>query len=100
MRHWRELEDAPVDYRGRWAGWLARADRSCCCPARPLVAVVMPPSSGRSHPVELLLCGHHYRASVLELLAAGATVYDKDGVVIPPAGENLLATGGPAVQRA
>ena len=91
-------EDVASDGGGGWAGRLARADRSCCCLAWPLVAAVMPPSSGRPHPVELLLCGHHYRASVLELLAAGAAVYDRDGVVIPPAGENLAAAGA-AAQR-
>jgi len=46
-----------------------------CCPARPVVAVVMPPVPGRPYPIDLLLCGHHYRASEIALLAAGATVY-------------------------
>jgi hypothetical protein len=35
--------------------------------------------------MDLLLCGHHYRASLAALLAAGAAVYDEDSVVIPPA---------------
>ena len=48
--------------------------RSCCCPARPAVKVVMPPTAGRRHSVDLWLCGHHYRASLAALLAAGATV--------------------------
>ncbi|HEY7261982.1 MAG TPA: hypothetical protein VH589_10915 [Trebonia sp.] len=50
--------------------------RACCCPARPVVRVIMPPTAGRTHPVDLWLCGHHYRASVHALLAAGATVED------------------------
>jgi len=50
--------------------------RSCCCPARPAVKVIMPPAAGRAHPVDLWLCGHHYRASLAALLAAGATVED------------------------
>lgn len=48
--------------------------RSCCCPARPVVKVIMPPSPGRKHPVDLWLCGHHYRASSATLLLAGARV--------------------------
>lgn len=50
--------------------------RSCCCPARPAVKVIMPPAAGRARPVDLWLCGHHYRASVPALLAAEATVED------------------------
>ena len=48
--------------------------RSCCCPARPAVRVTMPPTADRAHPVDLWLCGHHYRASLAALVAAGATV--------------------------
>lgn len=50
--------------------------RSCCCLARPTVKVILPPTASRSHPVDLWLCGHHYRASVAALLASGATVED------------------------
>ncbi|WP_300602965.1 hypothetical protein [Trebonia sp.] len=50
--------------------------RSCCCPARPMVKVIMPPAPGRPDPVDLWLCGHHYRASRAALLAAGADVED------------------------
>ena len=50
--------------------------RSCCCPARPTVKVIMPPTAGRTHPVDLWLCGHHYRASLAALLAARANVED------------------------
>ena len=53
------------------------AARACCCPARPVVTVVMPPTASRPHPVELLLCGHHFRVSQASLQAAGADVYDK-----------------------
>jgi len=48
--------------------------RSCCCPARPVVKVIMPSAAGRPHPVDLWLCGHHYRASLTALLAAKAAV--------------------------
>ena len=50
--------------------------RSCCCLARPVVKVIMPPTANRPHPVDLWLCGHHYRASLAALLAAGAHVQD------------------------
>jgi hypothetical protein len=47
------------------------------------VVVVMPPTGGRPYPVDLLLCAHHYRASLAALLAACAAVYDAAGTVIP-----------------
>lgn len=50
--------------------------RSCCCPGRPVVKVIMPPTADRAHPVDLWLCGHHYRASLAALLTAGANVED------------------------
>lgn len=50
--------------------------RSCCCLARPAVKVLMPPTAARPHPVDLWLCGHHYRASLAALIAAGASVED------------------------
>ena len=59
-----------------WSSPLCAEDRACCCPARPVVRVIMPPIPGRPHAVDLLLCGHHYRISRQVLAAAGATVYD------------------------
>ena len=58
------------------------AARACCCPARPVVTVVMPPTASRLQPVDLLLCGHHFRVSQASLRAAGADVYDKTGMLI------------------
>ena len=58
------------------------ADRACCCPARPVVTVIMPPAPGRPHPVDLLLCGHHFRVSQAALTAAGAAVYDDAGALV------------------
>jgi hypothetical protein len=55
---------------------------ACCCPARPMVRVVMPATDGRPEPVDLLLCGHHYRAGYAALRAAGAAVYDTSGALI------------------
>jgi hypothetical protein len=63
-------------------GPLTVADRACCCPARPVVRVIMPPGPGRPGPVDLLLCGHHYRVSRAALRAAGAIVYDEAGLLI------------------
>ena len=50
--------------------------RACCCPARPVVRVIMPPTAGRVDPVDLWLCGHHVRGSLGALRAAGAIVED------------------------
>jgi hypothetical protein len=58
------------------------ADRACCCPATPVVSVIMPPAPGRPHPVDLLLCGHHFRVSRAALAAAGAAVYDDTGALV------------------
>lgn len=64
---------------------LKTATRACCCPAKPAVVALMPPTADRGHPTDLLLCGHHYRASRLALLATGAAVFDARGrTVIPP----------------
>ncbi len=41
--------------------------------------------------MDLLLCGHHYRVSEMALLAAGATVYDETGMVLPAEPEPGLA---------
>jgi hypothetical protein len=56
--------------------WRAarRAGRACCCPAKPAVIAVMPPTKARPHETDLLLCGHHYRMSRQALAAAGAAV--------------------------
>lgn len=61
---------------------LGITERACCCPARPVVRVMMPATACRPDPVDLLLCGHHYRASQAALQAAGAAVYDHEGVLI------------------
>jgi len=53
---------------------MSAASRACCCPARPVVRVTMPPTATRRHSVDLLLCGHHYRVSCKALAAVNATV--------------------------
>jgi len=54
-------------------------DRACCCPAYPVVRVIMPPTAKRPHSVDLLLCGHHYRVSRQALAAAGARIENLPG---------------------
>jgi hypothetical protein len=51
--------------------------RACCCPARPVVRVIIPPTATRPHSVDLLLCGHHYRVSCEALAAVNATVTEQ-----------------------
>jgi hypothetical protein len=68
-----------VDWRA-----VGLANRACCCSSRPAVIAVMPPSPGRPHCTELLLCGHHYRRSRSALAATGATVLDPSGRPVSP----------------
>jgi hypothetical protein len=56
-----------------------REDRACCCPAQPVVRVIMPPTPERRHSVDLLLCGHHYRVSRQALTAAQARIENLPG---------------------
>ena len=67
--------------------WSAarRAGRACCCTAKPVAIVIMPPTPSRTHPTDLLLCGHHYRMCRKGLAAAGATVLDFTGAPVPDA---------------
>lgn len=44
--------------------------------------MVMLPTASRPRPVDLLLCGHHFRVSQDSLKAAGAAVYDRAGLPI------------------
>jgi len=60
------------------------SDQACCCVARAVVRVVMPPTAGRPHETELLLCGHHYRVSRAALAAAHASVHELTGKVADP----------------
>jgi hypothetical protein len=62
----------------------------------PAVTVIMPPTAACRHSVDLLLCGHHYRASQAALRAAGATVYDRAGAVVTPGPGWEPAAGEPA----
>jgi hypothetical protein len=65
-------------------------DRACCCPAFPVVRVIMPPTAERRHSIDLLLCGHHYRVSRQALTAAGARIEDLPGKADAAAAALLL----------
>ena len=57
---------------------------ACCCPANPVVRVIIPSTAARPHDTELLLCGHHYRGSREALATANATVTELIGPVGSP----------------
>lgn len=71
----------PATHRIDWPAIRAAA-RSCCCPARPKVVVIMPPVLGRAHRTELLFCMHHFRSSRSALASVGAVALDIDGRMI------------------
>ena len=58
---------------------VRRANRSCCCVARPSVVIVLQPTQDRPHPTEVLLCGHHFEHSRSSLLASRALAFSLDG---------------------
>ena len=76
-----------------------REDRACCCPAQPVVRAIMPPTPQRAYPVDLLLCGHHYRICRRALIAAGASVYDMPGKADAAAAALLDVIRAPAGVR-
>lgn len=53
--------------------------RACCCPVRPVVIAVLPPSANRPGETDLLFCGHHYRQLLPALAAEGATILGISG---------------------
>ena len=52
---------------------LTRQDRCDRCGAQAFVKATLPTADG----LELLFCGHHFRAHELKLVAAGATIQDE-----------------------
>jgi hypothetical protein len=58
--------------------------RADCCSARAGYRIVLPATSTRPGPAELLLCGHHLRASRAALDAQGARVFEIDDQVLVP----------------
>ena len=71
-----QIAGTPPDDQADWFRPHDLGDRACCCPARPVVRVRILPAPARPHSADLLLCGHHYRASVAALAAAGAVIMD------------------------
>lgn len=71
-----QAEDAAglFDAAARPGPLAGPSGRACCCVAWAVVRVVMPPTAGRPHETEMLLCGHHYRVSRAALAAAHAAV--------------------------
>ena len=69
----------PFDATARPGPATGPSDQACCCVARAVVRVVVPPTAARPHETELLLCGHHYRASRAALAAAHAAVAELPG---------------------
>ena len=64
------------DDQARWSNRPALGDRACCCPARPVVRILIPPTVARPRSVDLLLCGHHFRTSCAARAAAGEMIVD------------------------
>lgn len=61
---------------------VAAGEQACCCPSRPAVRVVLPATTQRDHPVDLLLCAHHYRLSGVTLARQGAHIFDPSGALM------------------
>jgi hypothetical protein len=73
----------------RWSP-VGCAPEACCCAAAPVVQVVLPPAAGRA-PAELLLCGHHFRASKEALTARDALFFDVLGDPLRVEGDPVFA---------
>ena len=96
MKFPRRKAKAAARAAGDQAAWYdppGLADRSCCCPARPVVRVLIPPTAGRRHPADLLLCGHHYLTSRAALATANAVAIDETGAVLEPPPTSTETTG-------
>jgi hypothetical protein len=59
-----------------------------------VVRVRIPPAAARPHSADLLLCGHHYRASLAALAAANAVIITDRRTAGTSAGQPQ--TGNPA----
>lgn len=86
----RDVEDVAVDYphddlilSSVGGIQLQQAD---CCIANAAYRIVLPANAARPQPAELLLCGHHFRASQQALRHANASVFD--------AGDHLCEING------
>lgn len=73
------LRHLPRRTAGPRAVSASPADRACC-PAEPVIRVVLPPSPARPQTTDLLLCARHYRISRHAFIAAGAAVCELAGI--------------------
>lgn len=75
---------APRQLSGNTAGPRAvtasPADHACCCPAEPVIRVVLPPSPNHPQTTDLLLCARHYRLSRHTLVVAEAAICELPGI--------------------
>lgn len=77
-------------------GPIGPYDLSCCCPAAPVVKVLLPGPAGGPR-VDLLLCAHHYREHHDALTRAGGRVYESCDFSLDlpaPQPTNVRAEGG------
>ena len=65
---------SPAAYENTQNSPSGPGQSACCCPAPPVVQVILPPTAQRPHPVDLWLCAHHYRVCQDALASAGATI--------------------------
>jgi hypothetical protein len=57
---------------------MSMSTRADCCSAKATYRVVLPLSAELGKPAELLLCGHHLRASRSALQGRGAEIIELD----------------------
>jgi len=72
-------------------------ERSCCCPAEPVVRVVLPPAGSRVTETDLLFCAHHFRGCRTGLGSVRARVFDSSGAPATDTRTLFAATPAAAV---
>jgi len=92
------LDERPATRTG-WRDFkpLYTAQPACCCSAAPVVVVVLPFTDEELPVTDLLLCGHHFRASRGTLEAMETVVFDASGnLVLATRQWSDLGAGGTA----
>jgi len=74
---------------------LRPGEKSCCCPARAVFAVVVAPSAELPNPPDVLLCAHHARAAHARLEGPDIALYDAVGDIVTEHLAALLAEPDP-----